>query len=103
MEFINALLNSKLSQWYIRNLSSNLGKKGMSLTKESVQRIPIIEKNFDNKREISKIEELVNKIILSKQTDQNSDTSELEREIDYLVYQLYDLTEEEIRIVEESV
>jgi len=31
-----------------------------------------------------------------------ADTSELEREIDMLVYELYGLTEEEIRIVEQE-
>jgi hypothetical protein len=32
-----------------------------------------------------------------------ADTSEWEREIDQLVYRLYGLTDEEIKIVEESV
>jgi len=42
----------------------------------------------------------VDKILAAKRTDKNSDTSKWEQEIDELVYKLYDLTEEEIKIVE---
>lgn len=44
--------------------------------------------------------ELVNKILATKKADTTSDTSELEHEIDELVYELYGLTEDEIAIVE---
>jgi hypothetical protein len=43
---------------------------------------------------------LVNQILAAKKTDPREDTSSLEAEIDRLVYELYSLTEEEIRIVE---
>ena len=45
---------------------------------------------------------LVERILAAKRTNPQADTSELEREIDQLVYQLYGLTEEEIRIVEST-
>jgi hypothetical protein len=51
----------------------------------------------------SRIEILVNQILAAKEADPSADTTALEAEIDQLVYQLYGLTEEEIRIVEESV
>ena len=38
-----------------------------------------------------------------KQQDPSADTSALEAEIDRMVYDLYGLTEEEVRIVEDSV
>jgi len=38
-----------------------------------------------------------------KQEDPSADTRALEAEIDRMVYDLYGLTEEEIRIVEEGV
>ena len=44
----------------------------------------------------------VDAIIKAKNADINADTSILESEIDRLVYQLYGLTEEEIKIVEQS-
>lgn len=45
---------------------------------------------------------LVDQILAAKRKGPNADTSELEREIDRLLYQLYDLTPEEIEIVEAS-
>ena len=42
----------------------------------------------------------VNEILSDKYSNPSADTSALESEIDRLVYQLYGLTEEEIRIVE---
>ncbi|WP_210391279.1 Eco57I restriction-modification methylase domain-containing protein [Synechococcus sp. PCC 7502] len=47
-----------------------------------------------------KIEEIVDKILTAKKGDPYADASELEKECDNLVYQLYGLTEEEIKIVE---
>ena len=49
---------------------------------------------------VSQIESLVHKILAAKKGNPQTDTSEWEREIDLLVYKLYDLTEEEIRVVE---
>ena len=47
-------------------------------------------------------ENLYNKIVEAKKVNPSTDTSALESEIDRLVYQLYGLTEEEIKIVEQS-
>jgi hypothetical protein len=40
---------------------------------------------------------------LSKQRDSGADTTSWEREIDRLVYKLYDLTPAEIKLVEHSL
>jgi hypothetical protein len=42
----------------------------------------------------------VDKILLAKKATPQADTQALEREIDQLVYKLYDLTEEEVGIIE---
>ena len=46
------------------------------------------------------METLVEKIIDAKQVDSDADISDQENKIDKLVYALYDLTPEEIAIVE---
>ena len=46
---------------------------------------------------------LVDQILDSKGKDSAADTSALERQIDEMVYKLYDLTPEEIAIVEGKV
>ena len=48
------------------------------------------------------IENCVNQILLAKKSDPIFNTDNLEAEIDCLVYELYGLTEEEIRIVEST-
>jgi adenine-specific DNA-methyltransferase len=46
---------------------------------------------------------LVEAILIAKRANPQADTTKLERQIDRLVYNLYDLNDEEIEIVEESV
>ena len=48
------------------------------------------------------IETLVDRILAAKQSDPAADVQPLETQIDQLVYQLYNLTPEEIAIVEGS-
>ncbi|GIW63610.1 MAG: type II restriction endonuclease [Patescibacteria group bacterium] len=98
-KIINGFLNSNLSQWYIRIKCSNLGEKGMSLTKESVREIPFPPITPTNEPVVRQIEVLVDKILAAKRQNKNADTSPWEREIDRLVYKLYDLTEDEIKII----
>lgn len=50
---------------------------------------------------VKQIEALVDKILAAKKQNLQADTSEWEKEIDKLVYRLYDLTEEEVKIIEE--
>ncbi len=51
----------------------------------------------------NKLIELVNKIHQMKDVNRQTDTKTLENEIDQLVYKLYNLTPEEIQIVESSI
>ena len=48
------------------------------------------------------VEEKVKKIIEIKTNNFNIDTTEIENNLDKLIYELYDLTEEEIAIIENS-
>ena len=55
--------------------------------------------NISDARKIA-IEKCVCQILNAKKQNPNADTTETERQIDRLVYQLYEMTEEEIAIVE---
>ena len=70
-----------------------------TLKKATIDEFPI--KIIDNEMQIQYIE-LVDKIIYIKQHNSSADTADLENQIDQLVYKLYDLTEEEIKIIENS-
>ena len=48
------------------------------------------------------VERLVERILSAKQRDAGADVSALERELDELVYALYGLTPDEIKLVQES-
>ena len=65
--------------------------------KEPLMNIPLPIVNDAEQKPIANV---VEKIINLKKENPSADTSRLESEIDHLVYHLYGLTEEEIRIVE---
>ena len=67
--------------------------------KYNIELLPI---KLPNKEQEHKIEALISQIIQCKEKDSSNDTTTLEKEIDRMIYELYDLTEEEIKIVEEK-
>ena len=92
LRYLLGILNSKLINYLFSTKFLNLAIKAEYVKQV---RIPIVS---DKQKE--RIESLVNHILDGKQND--CDTSVFESEIDSLVYQLYGLTDEEIKIVEES-
>jgi hypothetical protein len=93
-KFLIGLLNSNLVWWFLSQVSSKLRGDAFALQSPYMYQVPVIDSAK------SKIESLVNQILAAKAANSAADTSAQEREIDQLVYQLYGLTEEEIRIVE---
>ena len=65
----------------------------------SVNNLPIKLTSLETQENI---EIIVDQILNNKSQDNSADTSDLENQIDQLVYQLYDLTEEEIEIIENN-
>jgi hypothetical protein len=74
--------------------------QGTTFTKDMINDLPIPEMK-PNER--AKLISCVDRIIVAKQRDAEADASALESEIDRLVYALYDLTSQEIQIVEGAV
>ena len=92
-EYILGLLNSKA----IRFWHKKVFPEGLHIKKYQLMEIPISDVAYDVQYTIV---ELVTKILEEKKQNPLADTSLLEREIDKKVYELYCLTEEEIRVVE---
>ena len=65
-----------------------------------IKNIPIPYTSRQTKNDIS---EIVQKILNIKKHNPDAPIKELEHELNQLVYDLYELTDEEIKIVEESV
>lgn len=99
--FFLALLNSKMIRRYLTYLYSSESEYTYG-SKESMELIPICQIFPSNQPIITQIETLVNEIQALKTNNLNTNTTEIEKQIDQLVYQLYDLTEEEIALVEKG-
>jgi len=99
IKFLTAVLNSKVALNWMKSSLATLGK-GMYGAKIYVEKLPIPPITPSNQHMVSQIESLVDKILAAKKTNHAADTTAWEKEIDQLVYKLYDLTEEEIRIIE---
>ncbi len=93
-EYLLAILNSKLLNWFFKLFSTNSNVNGYE-----VDALPIV---ISAKKVSVSLIKLVDRILAAKQRDAASDVSVLEREIDEIVYALYGLTPEEIKLVEES-
>jgi len=85
-----AMLNSKLMDWFFRKTSTNNHVMGYE-----IKQLPFHKQLEKNNLLISS---KVNMIHLLK--NKNQDTSSLEKEIDVLVYKLFELTYEEVRIID---
>jgi hypothetical protein len=53
-----------------------------------------------NTKDVESVTSIVDKIFSKKSKNPEADISDLEKQIDAMVYKLYDLTEEEIKIIE---
>lgn len=95
---ILACLNSKLLNWYYQNIINN--EVGEALAQVKRGHLEILPMPKYNKEIFEKVVSLTQQILAKKQANNSAETIDLENQIDQLVYQLYDLTEEEIKIVE---
>ena len=98
-QVILSILNSTLINWYVYRFIFAKAIRTMQFDNPTTSKIPIPKFINNNVQQI--IFEKVNTIIKAKKDNLDANTSKLEQEIDKLVYKLYELTEEEIKIVEE--
>ncbi|WP_425348501.1 TaqI-like C-terminal specificity domain-containing protein [Helicobacter mustelae] len=114
--YLTAILNSKTNFWYFKQIGATLGASGYEMSKIFVEKLPI-PKNPDAKI-LTQIEDLASRIIeLRKsleemlntqkskaenkiETKEEIQSKELEQNLDSLIYKLYGLDEEEIKIIE---
>ncbi len=99
IKYLTALLNSKCIYFAMRKFYMGGGIEG-ELKTNNLEKIPIPQITKSNKPTADKIIVLVDKILQAKEKDPKANTQRSEKEIDALVYQLYHLTDEEIKIIE---
>ncbi|GHR24256.1 type II restriction endonuclease Eco57I subunit R [Helicobacter pylori] len=100
-KFLVGLLNSLLIRFWLKHRGKVQGNN-YQIDKEPLMNIPLIKITKSNKPTADKIIALVDKILALKEKDPKANTLDLEKEIDALVYQLYHLTDEEIKIIEDE-
>jgi hypothetical protein len=98
-KFILGLLHSKLFDYIIKIKMVTNPQAFPQILMTDLESLPIIQVNYDRQKELI---EKVDQILATKKQDPEADISALEAEIDQMVYKLYDLTEEEIEIIESS-
>lgn len=101
IKYLIAQMNSKIFDWQFKQVGIFLGR-AFEWKKQYVEKIRIPPITQSNRGIVNQIEELVDKIIHSKKQDKNADTSQWERKIDQLVYKLYELTPNEIKVIEQQ-
>ncbi|MCX2683414.1 class I SAM-dependent DNA methyltransferase [Campylobacter sp. MIT 21-1685] len=95
-----AIINSKLINWYVYKFIFSNSIRTMHLNSYATDKIPIPKITKTNQKIANKIIALVDRILTLKAENKDSNSLELENEIDKLVYKLYNLTDEEIYIIE---
>ncbi|WP_462197630.1 type IIG restriction enzyme/methyltransferase [Campylobacter jejuni] len=99
LKYLTGVLNSKLIAFWLKHkgkIQGNLFK----IDKEPLLNIPVVNINSKNEKLANKLISLVDEILKVKEQDKNANTQELENKINSIVYKFYNLTEEEIKIIE---
>lgn len=97
IKYLTALLNSKLCNY---QLFESAPKTGMGDLIISVQALEPLLVYYPTDSEQKQIEKLLDRILEKKRNNQS--TKALENEIDIIVYKLYDLNYEEVKLVDKN-
>ena len=97
LKFLLALLNSSLYFHWLYRRGKRKGNM-LEMFQVPLSEVPVIRADKDMQRSLIA---LADKIIEGKRRDRDADTRAAELEIDHVVFQLYGLTTQEIRLVEE--
>ncbi|WP_154414465.1 class I SAM-dependent DNA methyltransferase [Helicobacter pylori] len=104
LSYLLGMLHSKLITFAFKTFyaGGGLGESGYRYKKAFIERLPIPKITPQNQELAHKITDCTEAILEAKEKDPKANTQKLEKEIDALVYQLYNLTDEEIKTIEEG-
>ncbi|NHB42002.1 class I SAM-dependent DNA methyltransferase [Helicobacter pylori] len=104
LRYLLGMLHSKLITFAFKTFyaGGGLGESGYRYKKAFIERLPIPKITPKNQELARKITDGAKQILALKEEDPKANTQGLEKEIDALVYQLYHLTDEEIKIIEDG-
>ncbi|WP_367693368.1 class I SAM-dependent DNA methyltransferase [Helicobacter pylori] len=104
LRYLLGMLHSKLITFAFKTFyaGGGLGESGYRYKKAFIERLPIPQITEKNQELADKITDYAKQILALKEKDPKANTQKLEKEIDALVYRLYHLTDEEIKIIEDG-
>jgi type I restriction-modification system DNA methylase subunit len=114
--YLCGLLNSRLLNLYLRQVSTNFRGGYLAANKQFIEQLPIRTIDFSNPAEKAQHDKLVSLVENMLELQEKYHDAKMERDkelyerqikvvdaqIDKLVYELYGLTEDEIKVVEKS-
>ncbi|EPE6460347.1 DUF7149 domain-containing protein [Campylobacter lari] len=102
LKYLLGLLSSNLITYYYKNFSQGckLGIKGYQYNKHALENLPLPKINSKNEKLANELISLVDEILNLKEQDKNANTKTQEYKINSIVCKLYNLNEEEIKIIE---
>lgn len=107
IKYLMAILNSKLNFFYFKLIWASLGDSWYEMSKIFVNKLPIIQLHVEGQKVfidlVDQILEITKKEDYLEREDLQKQVKVLESRIDDMVYKLYELTPEEIELVEESL
>lgn len=112
-KFVLGVVNSKLTDFYYQQLNPEKGEVLAQVKKTHVEQLPIPKITSENQQLHDDLVKLVEQMLKAKKEEQNAQsdheknlyknlTESLDYKINNLVYKLYNLTPEEIDLVENS-
>ncbi|WQU99584.1 class I SAM-dependent DNA methyltransferase [Helicobacter pylori] len=104
LHYLLGMLHSQLVTFAFKTFyaGGGLGESGYRYKKAFIERLPIPQITTKNQELAQKITDCAERILKAKEKDPKANTQELEQKIDALVYQLYNLTDEEVKIIEDG-
>ena len=116
-QYLCGLLNSSLLDFYLKRVSTSFRGGYLAANKQFIELLPIRSINFNDPSDVSRHKKVVALVGRMMELNQKLRTATLsadkklynrqiiatDQQIDTLVYDLYELTEEEIKIVEDAI
>ncbi len=104
LQYVLALINSRLLNWFYQTISLETGRTMAQTDIETLECLPIFSSDSDKQRQLINLVENIMSLTSDKNYSQDlkkqTQVKEYEKQIDQMVYDIYGLTEEEIKIVE---
>ncbi|MBT7789580.1 MAG: hypothetical protein HN757_11955 [Calditrichaeota bacterium] len=100
-KYLLGILNSRFLTFYLnyKFKDKHLAGGYLAINKGTIEKLPFIEATLEQQVKLVK---LIDQIMVLKKNDPDSEIANLQHEIDEIVYKIFNLTREEIAIVESS-